>query len=390
MRLLIIAAAGFLLTPGGAAAQPGDVSVAVLGIEATDAPDTLAAEITDALRRRVAATKGFQLIPGKELIEIKLVFSCPDEAPSCMAAAGESLGASKLLFGGVKKAPAEGYTVALKLLDTNKRTVDAWVNKSIPKYQASGDALRGHAQSWFAELIGLPAAGSLRVRANVVGASIAVDGTLVTATRSPDVVLQGLNVGSRRVRIEKPGFRTFEQDVTVTAGDTVLLSAELQEAGARPATSLGAAPAAESAEEADDPRRSLRSGFWVTLGAALGSTGAAAYFGREVLRVNSDLDPFRRFDCSAGTCNKDKQPAAPLSPAERQKVDDLRGEGRRAETLQWVFIGLGGAFAAASGYLFYRGYLDEPSGSTETSFRGLRVFPSTGAGSGGITAELDF
>src|SRR4051812_31335670 len=88
---------------GSVRAQSGDISTAVLGFEALDgAPDNVGAEITDALRQRVAATKGYQLVQGKDLVEVKLVFSCPDEAPACMAQAGKSMGATRLIFGNVK------------------------------------------------------------------------------------------------------------------------------------------------------------------------------------------------------------------------------------------------------------------------------------------------
>src|SRR5262245_58411741 len=86
------------------AADGGDAPTAVLGLEALEgAPDNIASEITDALRQRIASTKGYQLVQGKDLVEVKLVFSCPDEAPACMSQAGKSMGASKLIFGNVKR-----------------------------------------------------------------------------------------------------------------------------------------------------------------------------------------------------------------------------------------------------------------------------------------------
>src|SRR5689334_15435142 len=85
-------------------AAAADSTVAVLGIEAAEgAPESVAAALTDALRQRAAGEKGFKLVPGKDLVEVKLIFSCPDEASSCMADAAKSLGASKVIFGGVKK-----------------------------------------------------------------------------------------------------------------------------------------------------------------------------------------------------------------------------------------------------------------------------------------------
>src|SRR3954468_12883759 len=88
-----------------AAAADGAAPTAVLGFEPLEGvPEALAADITDAVRQRVAATKEYQLLQGKDLVEVKLVFACPDEAPACLSQAGKSLGASKLIFGNVKKA----------------------------------------------------------------------------------------------------------------------------------------------------------------------------------------------------------------------------------------------------------------------------------------------
>jgi hypothetical protein len=71
VSLLLVVVASFvtLVAPGRAAAEGGDAAVAVLGFEALDgAPDNVATEITDALRQRVAATKGYQLVQGKDLV----------------------------------------------------------------------------------------------------------------------------------------------------------------------------------------------------------------------------------------------------------------------------------------------------------------------------------
>ena len=105
--LLRLAAVG-LGGPSPRARGRGERATAVLGIEPLEgAPDAVAAEITDALRQRVAATKGYQLLQGKDLVEVKLVFACPDEAPACMSQAGKSLGAAKLIFGNVKSAGSD-------------------------------------------------------------------------------------------------------------------------------------------------------------------------------------------------------------------------------------------------------------------------------------------
>ena len=115
------------------AADAGDAPRPCSGIEPLEgAPDAVAAEITDALRQRVAATKGYQLLQGKDLVEVKLVFACPDAAPACMSQAGKSLGADKLIFGNVKRA-GNDYQVTLKLLDVSRAVVESFTAETVPQ-----------------------------------------------------------------------------------------------------------------------------------------------------------------------------------------------------------------------------------------------------------------
>ena len=165
-----------------------DVPTVVLGIEPIDgAPDAVAAEITDALRQRVAATKGYQLLQGKDLVEVKLVFACPDAAPACMSQAGKSLGADKVIFGNVKKA-GNDYQVTLKLLDVSRAVVESFTAETVPKKHADAAGLRSSAAGWLAKLSG-KGGGSIQVRANFPGAAVSLDGTQVGTTGSSPVVI---------------------------------------------------------------------------------------------------------------------------------------------------------------------------------------------------------
>ena len=126
----------------------------MLGIEPLEGtPDAVAAEMTDALRQRVAATKGYQLLQGKDLVEVKLVFACPDAAPACMSAAGKSLGADKLIFGNVKRA-GNDFQLTLKLLDVSRAVVESFTAETVPKKHADASGLRSLAPAWLAKLSG--------------------------------------------------------------------------------------------------------------------------------------------------------------------------------------------------------------------------------------------
>src|SRR6185436_12883814 len=155
-----------------------EVGTVVLGIEPLEgAPDTIAAEITDALRQRVAATKGYQLLQGKDLVEVKLVFACPDAAPACMSTAGKSLGADKLIFGNVKRA-GNDFQLTLKLLDVSRAVVESFTAETVTKKHADASGLRSLAPAWLSKLSG-KGGGSIQVRANFPGAAVSLDGTQV-------------------------------------------------------------------------------------------------------------------------------------------------------------------------------------------------------------------
>src|SRR4051812_45261251 len=178
-------------------------ATAVLGLEALDgAPDNVAAEITDALRQRVAATHGFELVQGKDLVEVKLVFSCPDEAAACMAQAAKSMGATKLVYGNVKRAGAD-YQVTLKMLDVNRSAVDSWVTEAVPRRKAEPSVFRALAPAWLSKLTGKGAGGSLQIRANVSGAAVSLDGTRVGATGTQPVAIPEVTPGRHEVAVEK-------------------------------------------------------------------------------------------------------------------------------------------------------------------------------------------
>lgn len=395
----VAAALSVSAAAGPVAAQGGDTPVAVLGIEATDAPETLAAELTDALRQRVAATKGYALVPGKDLVEVKLVFSCPDEAPPCMAQAAKSLGAQKLLFGSIKRSVAGDFVVTLKLLDAARASVDAYVAEPLPQKQSSGAAARGPVQKWFATLTGQNPNGIIRVRSSTPGATVNVDGNVIATTGREDTIVTDVPAGRHVVRLDKPGYRAVQQEVEVAPGATMVVPFRMVE-GSGPMVTAPPTPGGggQPAGGAEDGRASYRTGFWITLGAGLASAGAAIKFGTDVLSINRDLDPYRRFPCPtstspSGLCDKNGKPAQPLNGADQKVVTDKRDEGSRAQALQWVFVGVGSAFGIASAYLFYRGYLDHdtPVGERPASAsRGLRIFPTAGASSGGVLAEFDF
>jgi hypothetical protein len=390
-----------------------DSTVAVLGIEASDgAPESVAAALTDALRQRASGEKGFKLVQGKDLVEVKLIFSCPDEASSCMADAARSLGASKVIFGGVKKVTGDSFLVTLKMLDAGRKQVDNFVAEQITRTQATPAGLRGPVQKWFATLSGQGALGVVRVKGDVPGTSVSLDGAPVGVIGSDDLVLGSVTAGHHELVASKPGLPPMHKDVNVTAGGSSevrfqmavpsagppppVVAAEPPHAGEPPAAMPPPAPV-----EGESPglrihgrssgREGTRAAAFGTLGGSIVSFGLAIYFGSQVRAINSDLDPHRRFDCGMGVikCGIDNKPAPELTDAEKAWDRDQLDEGSRFQNYQYVAIGVGSVLAVASGVLFYFGYLADDAGGRERGYS-FRVLPMLGPQGGGALGAFAF
>jgi len=382
--------------PGTALAA--DTAVAVLGIEAGEgAPDALSTAITDALRQRVAATKAFRLVPGRDLVEVKLVFSCPDEAPSCMAQAGKSLGATKLIFGGVKKSAGDSYVVTLKLLDTTRGVVDAFVAEQVARGQATPAGVRGPVQKWFATLTGQGAVGVIRVRGDLIGASVALDGAPVGTLGTDDLVLSSVPAGRHEIVVTNAGQDPVRREVMLGSGETAQV--EIASPGASgtapgPLTQPVATQLTDRGERARP--RGLKTATWAVLGAGLVGVAMGVYYGLEVQKVNSDLDEYRRFPCRTNpsqVCDSAGKVALPLKDIKgaQEYVDAKKSDGKRLETFQYLSFGIGGALMVAGGYLFYRSYLAEPSGDRARSTSGgFVLLPYVSPSNAGLGAAFNF
>jgi hypothetical protein len=386
-----------------AVAAEGATPTAVLGFEPLEGvPEPLAADITDAVRQRVAASKEYQLLQGKDLVEVKLVFACPDEAPACLSQAGKSLGASKLIFGNVKKT-GNDFMVTLKLLDVSRAVVESFTTDTVPGGRANATALRQLAPIWLAKLSG-KGNGTITVRANFVGAAVSLDGTRVGVTGTAPVVISDVSPGKHEVSVEKSGYTTTKQEFTLAAGQSLPLTVDLSPVSvevprppsgseAQSGSHVRGSSQAEAEAPGSDSHQTARAGFWVAVVGTAASAGLAVKYGLDVRDVNQQLDQYRRFTCGTGVCDSHGNAAQPLTSAQKSSVTSLTDKGNKDQTLQWVFVGVGGAFAVAGGYLLYKGYLaaeGDQTGSQSASNHGLRIFPTATASARGIAAEFDF
>jgi hypothetical protein len=403
LRGSVVFALGLFASLLGASrqARAAEVTISVLGLEsAAGAPDSVAASITDALRQRVTSTSGYRLVPGRDLVEVKLVFSCPDEAPPCMTQAAQSIGATKIVFGNLQPVGMDAYLVTLKLLDAERGVVEGWSSEQIAKTQATPVALRAPTQKWFAALTGQGAPGTIKVTGGVVGANVWLDGTQSGLLGADGLTLAGVAAGSHEVVVSKAGYEKFERKVTVASGATEKVAVELK-AIERPGEAQEAPAKEASVTEpeipppAESPHQGARIAAWALLGGGLVLVGLGGYSSYQISVVNSNLDPYRRYPCVSGgapTCSADgKTNLYPLSAEDQKYVSQQKSTGDGYTTLQWVGYGVGGVLLATSAFFFYRGYFAHPSATASNKRRSnLIVLPSIGPSSAGALAFLAF
>jgi hypothetical protein len=394
--------AGLLLSSPSASA--GDVTLSVLGLEpAAGAPEAVATAVTEALRQRVTSSPGYRLVPGKDLVEVKLVFSCPDEAPPCMTQAAQSIGSAKIIFGNVQPVGTDAFIVTLKILDAEKGVVESWISEQITKVQAAPVGLRAPVQKWFAALTGQSQPGTIKVAGGVVGASVWLDGVQVGLLGNDGLTLAGIAGGQHEVTVSKSGYEKWDRSVTLASGATEKILVQLKAIHGAEAVPVepdtGAAPVAPSengpAPAAEPFNQGSRIGAWAFLGLGIVSVGLGAYSSYKVTSINSGLDQYRRYDCAGGgppTCSADgKRNPGALTPAQLDYVRNQQNTGDNYTKLQWVGYGVGGALLVTSSVFFYRGYFAKPTTMEAKKNRtNLIVLPSIAPGNLGALAHLAF
>lgn len=386
------------------AASAGDVTLSVLGLEpAAGAPEAIASAVTEALRQRVTSSSGYRLVPGKDLVEVKLVFSCPDEAPPCMTQAAQSIGSTKIIFGNVQPVGTDAFIVTLKILDAERGVVESWISEQITKAQAAPVGLRAPVQKWFATLTGQAQPGTLKVTGGVVGAAVWLDGTQVGLLGADGLTLAGIAGGQHQITVSKSGYEKWDRNVTLASGATEKIPVQLKAIdGAEalplaPDPGLAIAPPIENepAPAAEPFNQGSRVGAWAFLGLGLVSVGLGGYSSYKVSSINSNLDRYRRYACASGgalNCAADrKTPIDARTPEQDAYVKNQQNTGDNYTKLQWVGYGVGGALLVTSAVFIYRGYFAKPTTMAAKKNRtNLIVLPAIAPGNIGALAYLAF
>ena len=381
----------------------GDQTLSVLGLEpAAGAPESVATAVTEAIRQRITSTSGYRLIPGRDLVEVKLVFSCPDEAPPCMTQAAQSIGASKVIFGNVQPVGMDAFLVTLKLLDGDRGVVESWISEQVAKTQTTPIALRAPVQKWFATLTGQAVPGSIKITGGVIGAAVYVDGAQAGLLGADGLTVTGVGAGQHQIVVSKSGYEKFERSITLASGAAEKLPVQLRAIqGAEPSDAAQAVDkmALTTTQTEPDTGRTCQD----RAGGHRLPRARGRHRRRRVRRLFQLQG--RRREQQAGSvpalpvrfrwrCRLhlgwEDSPARPGCGTAQQYVKDQQNTGDTYTTLQWVGYGVGAVGVVAGSLLLYYGF-SKPSDTASNEHRSnLLVMPTFGPGSAGAAAYLTF
>jgi hypothetical protein len=395
--LLGLTVAGLWGAVATVAADAARQRLAVLGIEPrSDDPHArqrtavLARALTDELRARALDT-GLELAPGsqKDLVELKLLTSCIDEAPACMATIGHQLGADIVIYGHLDK-QRSGYVVSLNRLEVATRTVRAL---DTPKTViATEDGMRKIAAATLTSpaIEAAPGEGNRLVVSTSVPATVAVNG-IARGTTGADqpLAVNDLPAGPATVTVEAPGYRRYEGQVAVAARGRTDLTVRLERAGAAPAP----APEPEAPVVAERPGKTARVMFWTTLVATGVGVTAFTITGLQVRSIEQEQDSAIAAWGDGYKTNGVQFPNDACAEARNdgyQKLIDVCDRGQRMATVTNVLIGVTAAAAVASAIFYWRGYLASGNPEPAAVAHGPVIAPELYKSGAGVGATIEF
>lgn len=369
--------------------------IAVLGLELVDAGEGLdeqtaerAAWFTESLREHAAdAESRYALAPegNKDLLEMKLLSGCDDDALGCMAEIGRDLGADRLLYGSLQKGP-ERYEISLTLIDTREPSLVGEGEDAIPFTEASRSQIDRRARSLYNQLTSV--GGVLVVESNAPSGTIFVDGEPAANLVDGRARVDGLDEGEHNISIEAEGYAPYAERVSLGDRDEERMAIDL----------------APLDDDVARPGRGHRIGFTAAAITTGASAGAWLFFVDQWRQANRDRDAHltplvEEYNAEGYGPDEDACASAETdrdSSAEHAaRAGDLAeacDDGERAAILNNVFGAATLISAVAAGYFYHQGFI-APDGSAEAGGDDswtIRVEPQLGPRQVGAGLRLDF
>jgi hypothetical protein len=121
------------------------------------------------------------------------------------------------------------------------------------------------------------------------------------------------------------------------------------------------------ARAAPEVSPAVKSGAWAGAVVAVLAGALALKFRLDVMEVDKDLQPFRRFPCGGQMCNFLGQVSMPLRPADLGYVKAKRDDRERLQRFAVGSLAVSGLAAVASGLLFWEWHRQATAAEAQTA-----------------------
>jgi hypothetical protein len=411
---LLASLAALASLAGVAEAKP---KIAVLGLEVIDdgtmdAQTTSTGKLfTDKLRLEASRPASpYELAPNsrKDLLEMKLLSNCSDEARPCMAQIGKELGAERLMYGKIERRK-DGYHIALKLLNTGTREMERVSEVAVPFREQTPDRIGKYASLAYKKMMGQPLEGSVLVRvSNADKGTVYIDGQIKGSLAAGSAKILGVTEGARSLSVEAAGFDRHDRQIMVTASEELAVDVALTARG-------------QGRGGGGRPGGTSRALFWTSATLTVASGAGWTVMGLRVIDKENDkeriIDPssnrlseaehmfknqerFRISDTKFDACGAAREA---LTTAEHMNSEGFAAlksacdDGKSAALITNVLIGTSVVAAAAATWFYYKGYVaPKSSGAERTAGKGesdkarVRVDPAIGPGLVGAGLTVEF
>lgn len=364
--------------------------VIVLGIQALNGDDALAAELTRAFRQVVAATPGWHQLKGEvSLTQMTLMHGCGDTLTvECMSAMAKTLHAERMIYGTLKrvrKGRLPHYAFEISYFDAEMKRIAYSTQAELDRSVRRQNVQLEFASSLVQAMPRDAHRADFTLEAGQAGLTVKVNGELAGLTdRHGRFSSSRLKAGVHRVAVLKGGEELASTEVKLEPGATARVQLH---AG----TSAAALAEAERRERVSIWKKSAG---WTAIGLGGVFLGLTAYTWVQLNQIDDDpiLNEYRQRVPSNVTdvCDNPQPYAAPGDP-EYDEFDEVQRLCRKANRLQnvwqWVFLTMGVASTGAGTYLVASDALanDDPVPRKDAR---LQLMPSLNFWGGGIDARV--
>lgn len=373
----------------------------VLGLRSVEGDDDVAHDMTQALRAAASKKTGWTLSTREvSMTQMTLANGCEEVDAACLGQIAKALEVNRIVYGTVRRTSAQAeydYELTVSIFDAETASIARTLNETIPRAQASFQAMGDRAERLITRLSTAGHEGVIVVAANVSDADVRLDGEPVGRTSHEDLRLEGVSPGEHKVEIQASGYAPHLSRVTVEAGGEVRVHGEL--------AAIEAAAPASTAQAAPSSRGSGLAWLgWTLVGVGVAS-GVGAGVSAGIVGGVDDDPLFKDYKNRVSDYNENVGPADEvkdvcveaerglphgLSRGEIADVADLCSKADTFEILQWVFLGTAVVAGGVGVYVLVSSDSEDGSDTARPRAPSLSLRPTFDGHTARVDARLAF